>query len=117
VSNFDPTFLLACLICGGIFFAFVFVQSTWLREHTKDWVPIAAEVLELVEGGDGPNHYLLQYVFKGTVYRVKTSPWLVPACTAKAGSQITVLINPYSPHECASNVGGARQGARTPTAG
>ncbi|MER8386535.1 hypothetical protein NKI19_27890 [Mesorhizobium sp. M0751] len=102
MSNFDPSFLLACLICGGIFFAFVFIHSRWLREHTKDWVRCAAEVLDRIEGGDGPDRYLLKYEFDGTVYRVETSPWLVPVCTAKAGSQITVLINPYNPHQCAS---------------
>ncbi|TIX46550.1 MAG: hypothetical protein E5V36_00820 [Mesorhizobium sp.] len=54
VSNFDPSFLIGCLICGGIFFAFVFIQSRWLREHTKDWVPCAAEVLDRLNAVTAP---------------------------------------------------------------
>lgn len=95
-------FLLAFLVCGAILLAVVFIHQNWLRNHTRDWVPTAAEVLKFIDGGEGPNRYLLQYVFDGKVYRIETSPWLVPVCTAsKAGSQINVLVNPYSPYRCA----------------
>jgi hypothetical protein len=106
VSGF-PTFLLAFLVIGAIFCFVVLIHHNWLREHTKDWAPTAADVLKYIDGGgDGPDRYLLQYTFDGKIYRVETNPRLVPVCSpAKAGSRITVLVNPYSPHECASNVG------------
>ncbi|RUU87519.1 MAG: hypothetical protein EOS73_22445 [Mesorhizobium sp.] len=95
-------FILACLICGAIFLTAVFIHNSWLRSHTRDWTPTSAEVLKFIDGGEGPNRYLLQYVIDGTVYRIETSPWLVPFCTASnAGSQIDVLVNPYSPYQCA----------------
>ncbi|RVC64736.1 MAG: hypothetical protein EOS65_16560 [Mesorhizobium sp.] len=98
------TFLVTFLLCGAAFLAAVFIHQNWLRDHTKDWVPTAAEVLKLIDGGDGPNSYLLQYSFDGEVYRIETSPWLFPVCVAKAGSVITVLVNPKTPRECAGKL-------------
>ena len=102
--------ILAFLVCGAIFFAAVFIHQNWLRSHTRDWATTSAEVLNFIDGGEGPDRYLLQYVFDGKVYCIETSPWLVPVCTAsKTGSQINVLVNPYSPYQCAI-IGGAGQG-------
>ncbi|ESZ02356.1 MULTISPECIES: hypothetical protein [unclassified Mesorhizobium] len=101
MSDF-AAFLVAFLLCGGAFFAVAFLHSIWLRDHTKDWVPAAAEVLKRIDGGEGPDRYLLQYVFDGKDYRIETSPSLVPTCPAEAGSRITILVNPDIPHQCAS---------------
>lgn len=97
-------FLLAFILCGAAVVAVAIIHQNWLRDHTRHWVPTTAEVLKFIDGGDGSDTYLLQYSFDGEVYRIETSPWLFPLGAAKAGSIITVLVNPKAPRECAGKL-------------
>ena len=101
MSDFE-VFLRALLVLGSVFFTIVCVHINLLRAHTKNWVPTVANVSKLVEGGEASSFYRLQYMFDGETYRIETSPWLFPTCSAKTGSQITVLVNPSNPKQCAT---------------
>lgn len=93
--------ILAFLVCGAIFFAAVFIHQNWLRNHTSDWATTSAEVLNIIDGGEGPDRYLLQYVFDGKVYASKpVHGWCPSALPVRRARKSTF----WSTHIARTNV-------------